>query len=77
MNFGALLKIKQAWDSLLAAHPKLPMFLNALNSKQIVEGTIITIQVQYPDGSNIKGGIKVLQSDLELFETVKQINPNE
>lgn len=77
MNFKALMQIKQAWDSLIATHPKLPMFLEALNKKRIVEDTIITIQVQYPDGSNIKGGIKVQASDLALFETLKSINPNE
>jgi len=77
MNFKALAQIKQCWDSLLAEHPKLPLFLEALNKKRIVEDTIITIQLQYPDGSNIKGGIKVKASDLALFETIKSINPND
>lgn len=77
MNFKALMQIKQAWDSLLSSHPKLPMFIEALNKKRIVEDTVITINVAYPDGSNIKGGIKVTASDLALFESLKSINPNE
>lgn len=73
MDIGALLKLKSAWDTFSSNHPKFQPFLNAVRDKGIVEGTMIDIAVHYPDGSSLKSGIKVRQSDLELLDTVSSL----
>ena len=67
MNFDALFKAKQARDAFFANHPKFPGFLKALRDKGIPENTEILISVTYPDGENLKAGLKLKQSDLELL----------
>ncbi len=76
MDFGMIKKLNQLWNSLIKAHPNLPKFIDAVRNKKLVVGTKITIQFEYPDGSNIKGGIRVLESDLELMEEAKSLNSN-
>jgi len=77
MNLGAMMKIKQAWDTISANHPKLPDFLSTLQRKKLVEGTDVLVELTYPDGSHIKAGIKIKQSDLDALESLKSINPKE
>ncbi len=71
MNIPDFLKLKNAWDTFTAGHPKFPMFLNAVRASGIKEGTIIAVSVTQPDGKVIDTNIKVTAADLELFETLK------
>ncbi len=71
MNIPDFLKLKNAWDTFTAAHPKFPGFLNAVRASGIEEGTIIAVSVTQPDGKVIDSNIKVTAADLELFETLK------
>ena len=74
MNMGALLRAKQAWETFSANHPSFPGFLNAVKQKGICEGAMVDIRIRYPDGSDIKSGICVKQSDLELLNLLKDLN---
>ena len=73
MDIGALLKLKSAWDTFTSNHPKFTPFLKAVRDRGICEGATIDIAVHYPDGSSLKSGIKVKQSDVELLETLSSM----
>ncbi len=73
MDFNSIMQLKGAWDTFTANHPKFPMFLKAAMSKGIKEGTIIEVTITDPDGTPINTNIKVTESDLRLFETLKNM----
>ena len=68
MDIGSLMKLKQMWSSFCANHPKFPDFLKAVKAKGVVEGTEVTFTVTYPDGQNLRAGLKLRRSDVELIE---------
>ena len=68
MDIGSLMKLKQMWSTFCANHPKFPDFLKAVKAKGVVEGTEVTFTVTYPDGQNLRAGLKLKQSDVELIE---------
>lgn len=72
-NPAALFKIKGLWDQFVQNHPKFPQFLNALKTSGIREDSIVEIHITQPDGQQMKTNIKVSQSDLELFEQLKNL----
>ena len=73
MNPNALFKIKGAWDTFTANHPKFPLFVKAVNEHGVQEGTIIEIAITTPEGQVINTNVKLTASDMELFESLKQI----
>lgn len=73
MDISMLLKAKQAKDLFFANHPKFPAFVNAVRSKGIPENTELLITVTYPDGQNMKAGLKIRQSDLELLRLFSEL----
>ena len=75
MNFDSMLKMKKAWDTFTANHPKFPMFLRALKSTGIKEGTVIAVTITDPDGKVMETNVKVTESDLELYESLKSMTP--
>lgn len=74
MDFGAIFKLKQAWETFAANHPKFPGFIENVKNKPVCENMEIAIAIRYPDGCEYKTGIKVKQSDLELLENLKKMN---
>ena len=70
MNFDALLKLKTSWNTFCANHPKFPDFVRAVKNKGICEGAQIDICITYPDGSTLRSGIRVKESDAELLHTL-------
>lgn len=76
-NFGAnmemVLKLKSAWEQFTSNHPKFPAYLNAIKKAGIQEGDIIAVSVTKTDGSVIDTNIKVQPSDIELFNTLKNM----
>ncbi|MCR4655141.1 MAG: hypothetical protein K5770_02760 [Lachnospiraceae bacterium] len=73
MNIPDIMKLKNAWDTFTQNHPKFPMFLNAARAAGIKEGTIIAVSITDPDGKVIDTNAKITASDLELFETLKEM----
>ena len=76
MNPMGLFQLKSLWDKFQANHPKFPMFLSALQTNGIKEGTIIDITITEPDGEKIQSNLKITASDMELFEQLKQLSQN-
>lgn len=74
MQFGEMLKAKQAWDTFRRNHPQFPAFLQDVNAKGITEGTDVYISVTFPDGEKKKAGLHVKPDDLALLELLKQWN---
>ena len=73
MDFGALMKVKQAWGRFSNNHPKVQPFINDIKRKGAVPGQEIAIAVRYPDGTEYKTGIRVQQDDLELLNIISNL----
>lgn len=63
---------RQAWNTFKQNHPEFPKFLNYLKNKGVPEGTVIDINVKYPDGQNVHSEIKVKASDVELLKMLER-----
>ena len=68
-----IMKIKGMWEKFQASHPKFPMFIRAVASEAIMEGSIIEINVTAPDGRKYSSNIKLNETDMELLKELKNI----
>ncbi|MDO4187422.1 MAG: hypothetical protein Q4D29_00395 [Lachnospiraceae bacterium] len=73
MNPQNLMQVMAAWNTFKTNHPKFPAFIQALQAQGIEEDSIIEISVTDPDGKKIETNIKVKNSDLELFMSLKEM----
>lgn len=74
MNPKALFQAKAALDQFNKNHPKFMPFLKAVEADGIRPGTIMEITVTTPEGTSRTANIKVQQSDLDLFESLKSMH---
>lgn len=76
MNPATMMKIMQAKDAFTQNHPKFVKFLNVVFSAPVEEGTVIEITVKKPgEEEPLTTNFRVLASDLELIESLKDIRP--
>ena len=68
MDIGSIFTLKQSWNRFCADHPKFPEFLLAVKNRGLTENTELTFVVTYPDGQNMKAGVRLKPSDVETFE---------
>lgn len=73
MNPASIMKLLQAKNQFSQEHPKFVAFLNTVFSKGISEDTVIEITVTRPGEAPLTSNIKIKQSDLALFEELKQL----
>lgn len=73
INPATMMKLLQAKNKFTESHPKFVAFLSAVYARGICEGTVIEIKVTRPDEQPMTANIKVNQSDLELFEELKNL----
>lgn len=73
MNPAILMKVMNAKNTFTANHPKFVAFLNTVFRNGIEEGTVIEITVQKPGQEAITSNIKVLQSDLDLLQSLQDL----
>ena len=73
VNPASIFKIKSAWEKFASNHPKFPMFMKAVTVKGIKEGTVIEVTITDPEGNPLSTNIKVTESDMQLFETIKNL----
>lgn len=71
MDFGSIMKIKGAWDNFTRNHPKFMPFMQAVGKEAIGDGTIIEVKVTSPDGREYTTNMKLTQSDMDLFASMK------
>lgn len=74
MNPSNLMTVMSSWQTFIGNHPKFPAFLNAVKTEGVKEGTIIEVSITSPEGKRIETNIKVTDSDLELFNTIKSMS---
>lgn len=72
MNIQSLLQAKSLWNRFKENHPRFAPFLNAVRSRGIPEGTVVEVEVRYPnDGGTMKTNLKISEEDLELLGMLK------
>lgn len=75
MNPSSMMQFMQGVNTFKSNHPKFAGFLGLLSQGGIPEGTIIEITVTRPGEDPITANMKVLPSDLELLQSLKEIKP--
>ncbi len=73
MNPKEMMRLYGAINSFKSEHPKFAAFLKNVIGGGIPEGTIIEIKVQKPGEQPIASNMMVKSSDIELFETLKEL----
>ncbi len=76
MNTAAMMKIMGAINTFKGNHPKFVSFLGYVFNGGIPEGTVIEITVTKPGQEAITSNMRVTQSDLDLFDSLKDIGAN-
>lgn len=76
VNPASIFKIKSAWEKFASNHPKFPMFLQAAMASGIKEDYIIEVKITDPEGKQICTNVKLTESDMELFHTLKDLKVN-
>ena len=74
MDMGNMMRIMGAWNTFTKNHPKFPAFCKAVAKAGIKEDTIIEVIVTTPDAERIETSLRVQASDIELFNTLSQMN---
>lgn len=76
MNPAAMMKMMGAFNTFKSNHPKFTAFLSTVFMGGMPEGTIIEITVTKPDQAPITSNMRVMQSDLELVNSLKDLGNN-
>ena len=77
MDFRAVFKLKQAWETFTRNHPKVPPFISGIQSKGAAEGMEIAVAVRYPDGTEFKTGVRLTASDMDALRELGAIDPSD
>ncbi len=67
------MKIMAAFNTFRSNHPKVIEFFQVVFGQRVEEGTIIEISVTKPGEETITTNMKVKQSDIELFDELKNM----
>lgn len=73
MNPASIVKLMSAKNRFSNNHPKFEAFLKSVFSRKLEEGTVIEITVTRPGESPVTSNLRVLESDLELLEELKEL----
>ena len=76
-NIGTMMKLQSALKTFNANHPRVMPFFKAVGAEGVKEGMVIEMTVHTKKKKSMTSNIKVQQSDLELIETLKNLNMNE
>ena len=77
MDFKAVFKLKQAWETFTRNHPKVAPFIEGVQGKGAAEGMEIAVAVRYPDGTEFKTGVRMTASDMEILRELGAIDPSD
>lgn len=73
MDMGAMMKMMAAKNQFERNHPKFFSFCKAAFGRGVEVDTVFEITVTKPNGETLTTNLKVCQSDLDLFEGLKDI----
>ncbi|MDD5887468.1 MAG: hypothetical protein PUC71_08135 [Oscillospiraceae bacterium] len=71
IDFSALNKGKQAWESFKRNHPRFPEFLKYVNQRGVPEGSRVTICIEYPNGQKVSSDVKMKPEDAAAIRTLQ------
>jgi hypothetical protein len=75
MNPQSMMQFMSALNTFRANHPKFAGFIGMFIKSGIPEGSVIEITVTKPGEEPLTTNMKVLQSDIELIQALKSMNP--
>lgn len=75
MNPQSMIQFMNALNTFRANHPKFAGFIGMFLKTGIPEGSVIEITVTKPGEEPVTTNMKVQQSDIELIQALKSINP--
>ena len=74
INPAAAMKVMKAKNQFVSNHPKFAAFLRNVLTGGVQEGTVIEITVTRPGEEPMTTNMRVQQSDIELFQNLKDLN---
>ena len=75
MNPQLMIQLMSALNTFRANHPKFAGFIGMFIKSGISEGSVIEITVTKPGEEPVTTNMKVQQSDIELIQALKNLNP--
>lgn len=73
MNPQSLMRLVSAFSTFRSGHPKFVSFAEMFLRRGIEEGTVIEVTITRPGEEPVMSNLKVTQSDIELFQSLKDI----
>lgn len=73
MNPSSMMQLMQGINTFKNNHPKFAGFLGLLVKGGVPEGTVIEVTVTRPGEDAITANMKVLSSDIELMQSLKDM----
>ena len=73
INPATMAKIINAKNTFERNHPKFVLFIKVIFSRPVEEGTVFEITVTRPGEEPITTNFKVMQSDLDLMNSLKDL----
>ncbi|MBR4573342.1 MAG: hypothetical protein IKO16_00375 [Lachnospiraceae bacterium] len=73
MNPQSAMKVLASLNTFRSNHPKFAGFVQLMLKRGFDEGTVIEVTVTRPGEDPITSNMKVTQSDLELFSSLKDL----
>ena len=74
MNPTSIMKLMNAQKKFTETHPKVVSFFQRALASGVPEGTVIELTMTRPGEEPITTNMRVQQSDLELFEELKNLS---
>ncbi len=75
MNPQGMMQFLSALNTFKNNHPKFASFIELVIKGGLPEGTVVEITVTRPGEDPITANMKVMQSDIELMQTLKEMKP--
>ncbi len=73
MNPGNMMKVIAALGTFRSNHPKFVSFAEHFLRTGIPEGSVIEVTITRPGEEGVTSNMKVTESDLELFASLKEM----
>lgn len=73
MNPQTVMRLMSSFATFRSNHPKFVSFAEMFLRKGIEEGTVIEVTVTAPGEESVTSNLKVTESDIELFRSLKDL----
>jgi hypothetical protein len=72
-NPGIIFELQNKWKRFTENHPKFPMFVRAVSTMEITQGTIIDVKFTSAEGKTISTNVKLTQDDVDSFREIAEM----